>query len=123
MLEALSVIGGVSTAGALIAVIILAFKLSSSKDETLSAHDRIAEAGHYNDAMTAERDRLARDGDTKAAQIAELERRLTAAEDARAQAAADAVRSTIERVKAAGVADAAQIVNSILSTPLSRGKK
>ena len=120
MFEVLAVIGGVGTVGALAAVITLALKLATSKDETANAQDMFARATIERLAMTTERDRLSTLSDTQSAAIAELTRRLVAAEEQRNAAAEDARAAVIAKIKSAKIADAVGIVNTLLSTPLGR---
>ncbi len=118
--EILAVVGGASTAGALIAVVVLALKLSTARDDERKALEDGNRASMDLYSMHAERDHFAELGVARAAQIADLERLLAMADKDAAKAVQDAVAAVVGHINASGIADAANLGNAILSKPWGR---
>lgn len=121
MIEALAAIGGIGTAGALIAVIVLAFKLVAAAREQIAARDLydgereqhrktrgeldIETASH---AVT--RDELRKEKDLRAS-----------AESQRNAAYLEEREHVVEIVKTANIASASGLVARLLAAPLANG--
>lgn len=123
-MEILAIAGGLGTTGALIAVVVLALKLSGAGRRETAAVQLTAEVLAKAGDVAHDRDREKERADKAETQVADLMKRLLSTEAHVAELSAKLARQVIERVKAQPPSeDGAAAVNDLFSEPLPGKEK
>lgn len=123
MIEVLAIAGGLGTAGALVAVVVLALKLSSAGRRETAAVKEKAEVVVAMGEVVASRDLERERADKAETQVSDLMKRLLATEAHVADLSAKLARAVVARVKEQPASqDGADAVNELFEQPLGKEK-